>query len=204
MADVAASATRQRLPRAERETKMLDAAERAFGEHGFRGASMDAIAEASGITKALLYQYFESKQLLYEACVERARRALFDDVEKAVEEARGHPGRQLRTFVERYFGYLDEHRGTWWALYGEASGSAANAMRQRNAEVIAGLVLATERDAGRKPDPVALEVVAHTLVGSGEQVGRWWLAHPDVPLGVVVERYLAVARAAIATLAATP
>ena len=40
---------------------MLDAAEAVFGRRGFHGASMDEIARRSGITKALLYQYFGSK-----------------------------------------------------------------------------------------------------------------------------------------------
>ena len=201
MADASAPVPRRRLPRAEREAKMLDAAEQAFGEQGFAGVSMDAIAEASGITKALLYQYFGSKQGLYEACIERARAAMFEELGRSVMSARGHPGEQLRAFVDGYFGYLERNRGRWWTLYGEASGPAINAMRERNARAIAALVAQTERDAGREPDPGPVEVVAHALVGSGEQVGRWWLDHPEVSRKVVVERFLAIARGAIATVA---
>ena len=51
---------------------MLDAAEALFAEHGFHGASMDAIATASGYNKSLLFQYFGDKLSLYAAVLERA------------------------------------------------------------------------------------------------------------------------------------
>jgi len=122
-----ADTTRRRLPRGEREERMLDAGERIFGAHGFRAASMDEIAEASGITKALLYQYFGSKEGLYEACVERARARLFDRLEREAEAA-PHAGERLRAVVTAYFDYLDEQRGSWWLLYGDASMDAVNEM----------------------------------------------------------------------------
>src|ERR671930_1407894 len=78
-----AATPRKRLPRAEREERMLDAAEAVFGKHGFQAASMDEIARRSGITKALLYQYFGSKEGLCEAAVERSRARLFDALRDA-------------------------------------------------------------------------------------------------------------------------
>src|SRR4051794_4618361 len=138
---------RRRLPRGEREERMLDAGERIFGALGFRTASMDEIAEASGITKALLYQYFGSKEGLYEACVERARARLFDRLEREADAAPGARAR-LRAVVTAYFDYLDEQRGSWWLLYGDASMDAVNEMRRRNAEVIAGLIARDVEAAG--------------------------------------------------------
>ena len=85
-AAAAAIPARRRLPRGEREERMLDAGERIFGARGFRSASMDEIAEASGITKALLYQYFGSKEGLYEACLERGRARLFEDLRRSYGE----------------------------------------------------------------------------------------------------------------------
>src|SRR5206468_8928079 len=108
-----AVATRRRLPRGEREERMLDAGERIFGARGFRAASMEEIAEASGITKALLYQYFGSKEGLYESCVERARARLFDRLEDAAESA-PDAAERLRTVIATYFDHLDEERGSWW------------------------------------------------------------------------------------------
>jgi AcrR family transcriptional regulator len=188
--------TRKRLPRAEREERMLDAAAHAFAEHGFQAASMEQIAEGSGITKALLYQYFGSKEALYAACVERGRAELFDEIGQALAEVPPGPAR-LRVFVERYFDSLEANRGSWWLLYGETSTPAVNAMRERNAEAIGRAVRGVLEAADREPDPARVELLAHALVGAGEQVGRWWAEHGDVPKAEVVEHFLVVAGGAI-------
>ncbi len=63
---------RRPLPsrRAEKRGAILAAAARIFAESGLAGARTDAIAEAAGVNKALLYYYFDSKERLYEAVVE--------------------------------------------------------------------------------------------------------------------------------------
>lgn len=48
--------------------RILDAAADAFGEQGFRGASMSAVAKAPGVSKGLLHYHFKNKdELLLEA-----------------------------------------------------------------------------------------------------------------------------------------
>jgi AcrR family transcriptional regulator len=59
----------RRAPDALESTRerILTSAARLFAEHGFEGASMPAIAKASGITAGAIYKHFESKgQLLLE------------------------------------------------------------------------------------------------------------------------------------------
>jgi len=187
---------RKRLPRAQREQRMLDAAEAVFARHGFQAASMDEIARGSGITKALLYQYFGSKEGLYDACVERSRADLLKRLREAVTAADPGPAR-LAAFVQGYFDFVDENRGVWWLLYGEASSAAVNEMRSRNADTIAELLGDALVDGGRRPDDDSLQLVAHHLVGAGEQVGRWWADRPDVPKAVVVGSFLELAGGAI-------
>jgi len=52
--------------------RILDAAERMFAEHGLEGVSMNAIAEAAGVSKANVFHHFSSKNLLYLTVVRRA------------------------------------------------------------------------------------------------------------------------------------
>ena len=47
------------------ELLILEAAEKVFARAGFGGATMAAIAEASGLPKANLHYYFGSKEVLY-------------------------------------------------------------------------------------------------------------------------------------------
>jgi len=54
---------------ASREEKQIDiikAAIRVFSEHGFDGAKMEYIAKEAGIGKGTVYEYFESKDRLFE------------------------------------------------------------------------------------------------------------------------------------------
>ena len=51
--------------------RILDAAENAFAERGFAGASLSQIAEAVGIRTPSLYSHFASKRELFEAVITR-------------------------------------------------------------------------------------------------------------------------------------
>ena len=61
------------MPADSSETRraILDAAEAQFSELGFAGASMSAIAEVGGVSKALLHHHFGSKEGLWHAVKER-------------------------------------------------------------------------------------------------------------------------------------
>jgi AcrR family transcriptional regulator len=186
--------TRSRLPRAEREQRMLDAAEAVFSEHGFRGASMERIAERSGVTKALVYQYFASKEGLYAACIERARARLFERIEAVAATAQS-PRDRLASAVDVYFDEIDVHRDRWYILYGDAPRQAVDAMRRRNAKVIVGL-LEADLGEGRGQE---LELLAELIVGAGEQMGRWWLEHGEMSKRQLKERFVAAMTGAIAS-----
>src|SRR4051794_16979120 len=124
------------VPRAEREQRMLDSAEQVFGTRGYQLASMNEIAAGAGISKAMLYSYFESKEQLYVACVERYRARLFERAEAEVMKA-PDPAAGLEAFARVYFDHIEEWRQTgWWVLYGEASTQAISEMRARNAVLI--------------------------------------------------------------------
>ena len=59
------------LIRQANEALILSAAEKVFARAGFGGATMAAIAEASGLPKANLHYYFGSKDVLYREVLAR-------------------------------------------------------------------------------------------------------------------------------------
>ena len=176
------STTRLRLPRAQREQQILDAAAAEFDRFGFREASMERIAEQAGITKALIYQYFGSKEGVYTACVEQGRAQMFENMRRAA--AAVEPDQMLAAVVGSYFDQLDELRNRSYVLYGDAPRRAVDEMRRRNAEVIEQLL----RDGSELSEP-DVRLAAQVIVGAGEQVGRWWLEHREVPIEDVKARY---------------
>jgi TetR/AcrR family transcriptional regulator len=53
------------------QQQILDAAEQEFSRHGLKGARMSAIAELATVTTAALHYYFENKENLYKAVLQR-------------------------------------------------------------------------------------------------------------------------------------
>jgi AcrR family transcriptional regulator len=79
------SATRPRLPAAERRVALLDTACRTFARSGYRGATTAEIAREAGVTEPILYRHFGSKRGLYLACLEEASLRVRETWEDAIE-----------------------------------------------------------------------------------------------------------------------
>ncbi len=62
----------------ERMRRVIESASQHFLEQGFDRASMEAVAQNSGVSKMTLYNYFPSKSLLLEACVACRTDAMFE------------------------------------------------------------------------------------------------------------------------------
>jgi AcrR family transcriptional regulator len=91
----------------QRRRRVLEAARACFGEAGFAGATIGAIAERAGVSNGLLYQFFRSKEHLFEVVLreilgdwvralvpreeESASRALEGMFRRSVEFCRRHP-----------------------------------------------------------------------------------------------------------------
>lgn len=75
-----ASPRRGRPPSAAKGEAILAAATDAFLRDGFRGATVDAVAAAAGVSKQTVYSRFADKEALFLAVVEAARAAGPDPV----------------------------------------------------------------------------------------------------------------------------
>ena len=63
-----------------RRPLVLDAALRLFVEHGYGATSMQAIADAAGVTKPVVYECYPSKEKLFKALLEREEQRLFQGI----------------------------------------------------------------------------------------------------------------------------
>src|SRR5215831_7563345 len=83
----------RRLTAEARKRSILKAARRAFTETGdMNGTTIKTIAERGGISEAVIYRHFESKdQLFYEAVVEPLREAVDVLVQAAEDVDRDQP-----------------------------------------------------------------------------------------------------------------
>ena len=63
----------------DRRTRILEAAERAFARHGFRGATMQTVAAEARMSAGNLYRYFTSKEAIVSGLAARDQAALAED-----------------------------------------------------------------------------------------------------------------------------
>lgn len=110
---------------------ILDAAEEAFANAGFSGARIDAIAQAAGCNKSLIYQYVGDKLALYTAVVKRVDEAGAKVMESALvaalhDSSTASEPTQFRSFltavVGAMFQFLFEHPRYVNILFWEAAG----------------------------------------------------------------------------------
>ena len=90
------------------QAQLLDAALAEFAEYGLAGARIDRIAQRANLNKRLIYYYFEDKERLFQAVLERAyahirteeSRQAFNDLS---------PSDAIRRMVEFTWRYYLEH-----------------------------------------------------------------------------------------------
>ena len=98
-ASVEASAPRRTRIQQEKRELILEAALEVFSANGFRGATIDQIAEAAGMSKPNLLYYFRRKEDIHETLMQRlldtwlAPLRELDDV--------GDPLTELRAYIRR-------------------------------------------------------------------------------------------------------
>lgn len=110
-----------RLTGAERRAAIVAAASALFAEQGFGGTTRE-IAARLGVTQALLYRYFESKDALIEA-VFAAFRGSWDLCRAQVLAARDRPlADRLSDFYAAYVGRGTETQGVRLFLHAALAG----------------------------------------------------------------------------------
>ncbi len=73
-----------------RRTTIIEEAIRQFGRDGFKGASLEHIAQAVGVRKQTLLYYFPTKDALLEACLTAAADRLAADIGAALADAESY------------------------------------------------------------------------------------------------------------------
>ncbi|MDQ6777416.1 MAG: TetR/AcrR family transcriptional regulator [Actinomycetota bacterium] len=140
-----------RLQVDERRRQVVETGARLFTEHAFEEISMRQIAEAAGISKALLYHYFPSKIELFKAAVAEQAAELQRMIEPTGE---GTPFEQLTRSLDAYLGWIEGNSRAWTKMMRNAAtlpeaGEFVEAFRNQTLDQL--VLRLTGR---RKPRPV--------------------------------------------------
>ena len=168
------------LSRRGQETRLrvLEAAEKVFGELGYHDASIVKITEAAGVGQGTFYLYFGSKKDVFDELV----RDLNGRVRAAMSEgaAKGRNRREIeRLGFQAYFRFTAEHPALY-RIIRQAEFVSPEMLHYHYERLshgyVEGLVRAMDAGEIERGDP---EVIAWALMGIGELLGMKWILWGD-------------------------
>ncbi len=96
-----AAAALARTPGRDRQASLISSAASLFAAKGFKGTTTKEIAKAAGVSEALVFKYFPTKQALYAAIL--AEKAPLSELLSAVEDmARKRDDHRVFTLIAGY------------------------------------------------------------------------------------------------------
>jgi AcrR family transcriptional regulator len=177
---------------ADRRAAILDAARTAFADTGYHETSLGSVAERAGVSKALLYEHFDSKRELFVAMLEEHVEELIQKIGTAVLGA--EPGEaRLRAGLEAFFGFVQERRGAWQIMFRNAGDPDVALQLDRLREQVAAFIVqlmseeAQARGLEVAQSPAVVEMAARQMVGAMQSLADWWDLHRKVPKDEVIQ-----------------
>jgi len=154
--------------------RLLDAAERVFGEVGYHDASIVKITGSAGVAQGTFYLYFDSKKAAFDELVRDLNRR----VRHAMKEESSRGATRLESELlgfEAYFRFTGEHPALY-RIIRQAEFVSPEMLRYHYDRLSRGYVEALEQ-AVESGEVGALdaEVTAWALMGMGELVGMRWI-----------------------------
>lgn len=168
-----------------RRPLVLDAAMEVFLEHGFEGASMNAIAERAGVSKPVVYDCFASKDELFKALFRREESRVLREVAAALPLAAPNgPEAALLEGMTAFLRAVAERPQAYRTIVlGEGGMNAAVARRIQlgRERQVADAMIAARRwlDPEHRLDDVGARLFGELLVGIGEAGARMLLSGDD-------------------------
>jgi AcrR family transcriptional regulator len=158
--------------------RLLDAAERVFGELGYHEASVVKVAEEAGVAAGTYYLYFDSKKAIFDELVRDLNRRVRHAMKEGSSKGTSRFESELLGF-DAYFRFTREHP-TLYRIIRQAEFVSPEMLRYHYDQLSAGYIEAL-RDASAAGEIAQLnpEVAAYALMGVGEMIGMRWILWGD-------------------------
>ncbi|HEU5472510.1 MAG TPA: TetR/AcrR family transcriptional regulator [Actinophytocola sp.] len=111
---VAQSTPRTRLDAQDRRRQLIGIGLRMLATRPIHQITVDEVAASAGISRSLLFHYFDTKQDYYAAVVRAAGRRLLRQV---APDPAGPPEARIRAMVDNYVRYFERRREAYVALF---------------------------------------------------------------------------------------
>jgi AcrR family transcriptional regulator len=180
------------VPRLDRETQILDVASEQLGTHGFAATSVATIADLAGISKPLIYNYFGSKEGLFEACLDRGGALLADEIERIARGDAVGIERGLAT-LGGMFDLLEERRYLWRLFFdptAPSTGPIAHSISLYTDRIgkLAEEGVAELMGLAGNTDPLDVSAMTSVWLGIVDSLMNWWVDHPGETAEQMMQR----------------
>lgn len=182
----------KRLKAPARRARIIEGGLGVFARTGYAATSMADIAAASGVTRAVVYDHFQSKRDLYVAVLGEQSTLLVRYIGTRIP-ADGPTKHRMRCVAEAMVSFATAHPAAWGLLFvdtthGDAEATAAwQQARGRWSDVIVDLLTPEVERVGSSSEFAHLELVVQILTGALTEAVRWWIEHPQMSRKAVVE-----------------
>jgi AcrR family transcriptional regulator len=162
--------------------RILDAAERVFGEKGYFPASITEITREAGVAQGTFYVHFTSKRDVFSELLEALGKHVRDTTRVAAAGGRNRLEAE-ELGLAAYFEFVNAHPN-WYRIVRQAEFVDAAAFRDYYLRLLAGyrrgLAAAMARGEVYRDDP---ETLAFCLMGVADLVGMRWpyWTHQPIP-----------------------
>ena len=171
-----ASPRRVRLQIDERRSQLLDLGIKLFSTRSYEDISIDEVAEAAGISKGLLYHYFQGKREFY---VETIRAASLQLRRLTEPDPNLPPAARLRAAVDAHLNYVQEHGSVYAAIYrsGVAIAPEVSDILEEHREVVMQYFL---QNLGVDKARPVLRSALRAWISMVEGASLDWIIHPEI------------------------
>jgi AcrR family transcriptional regulator len=173
-----------RMSAGRRREQILDVTAAIVTQRGFAAASMQSIATAAGVSRAVVYEHFGNLAALLETLVARETgRALEQATRTALPDlADGNPVTLMLDSLRRYLETVQQHASTWRLVLTAPEGAPEllrESIRNGRQQILSKLTSAVAPLDLAPETPFDPELTARILSALADEYARLLLADPD-------------------------
>ena len=188
-----------RLPVDDRRRQLLERATELFATHGYDELSMAKLARAAGISKPLVYHYFPSKKVLFEAALAQAAEA---PLRRLDAERSGSPADQLGAGLDALLGWIEHNGAAYEKLVRSAGIPDVRELVERVREATAQRILAALAPDG--PPAPTLRAAVHGWLWYLDGACLDWVRERDMRREELHELLVGTLRGALVAAGSDP
>lgn len=173
------------MPAPERREHLVDTSLAVFAERG-PGVPVSELAAAAGLTRSVFYYYFDSKQDLFMAVLERELARFVDHVSPLLTaEPQAAPEDLMVDLLDAVLGFFENNPKSWSVMFEHGEGhdadvdTARRAIRETALQGFISLLSADIARAGMDPGSARARVATEVVAGGILSAVQWWKDNPS-------------------------